>query len=262
MKYIAENRYSGLGRTRLTLTVFAFSIFVATFGMNFVYDLHKVIDATDRGNLITTYVPADIDKLISIVLVSMLWALLVFVAAFLLEKISIAQATFMWPRYFFYVFEFSAQERIVGWTRINLDSSGKLSAEGHSFNAYPSFDADKIVGWTAQSVSSGSFKDKENCYILYNLDEQQAKKQDRKYRQGLLRFQELKKGNLKDPKKDWVLDSSNERNQYFGSQQAIERSGDWKFAYAELYCPIIPKRKYFLQALGITIAILFKKLVL
>jgi hypothetical protein len=245
MKDIAENRHTGLGRTRLTITVFAFSIVVASLGLNFINTLDEYWKGIITGN-------PELEALVSTGSLSILWALLVFIFAFLLEKISIIQAIFGWPHYFLYTFKFSAQEPIVGWTRINLDSSGILQSEGYSFNASPDrgLDINSLVTWDSQTVSAGMFKSRPSCYMLYKLNERQAASQNRSYRNGLLRFQVIERRILID-QNNWP--GEKETHQYFGCQQAIEKDGVWNFAYAERYYPRISIRNILLQALSVII---------
>jgi hypothetical protein len=231
MKEIAENKYAGLSKIDLLAVVSAFTIVISTLGVSTILALDDYWKAAAANS-------ASYRVLFSASVISIIWALCIVIFGLVFEQVLLWRMSLGWPRYFLYTFQFENGAHIVGWSRIGLDKSSRiLYAEGSSYVASNDLDENKRVDWKSQAVTSGLYKSRDSCYILYDLNKTQAVQQNRPYRQGLLVFHQLRESDLTNIQKFPAAVIQGE-DQYIGQQQGIDKDGIWNFAYAE---PIHPK---------------------
>jgi hypothetical protein len=230
MKDIAHHAHTGLRWGLITIFAAAFSLVISSTGLPIFKYIEDTYWATGSTNPFVLIFLGGIGA-------SILWSVLALIFAWLFSFLLRLKVQWRWPRYFFYAFKFSEGMSIVGWMRITLDpSSGILDAVGRSFQADAALDEEKFVTWTSQIVSGGTLQGDATCFILYNLNEFEAREAQRPYRDGLLRFRLLRKTDLKQDAK-YPTPSHLGEEQYFGHQQAIDKDGVWNLAYAESVHP-------------------------
>ncbi len=227
MKHIATQKHTSEMWGRITGITFIFTTVVSAFGMFFVKHL-------DDGLLkLMPDQDMTVAKFLAAVALSIIWGVLIASFGYVYGKVLGLAMMSGWPRYFFYVFQFSEGKTIVGWTRIRQNRATRaLEAEGQSFTSDGEFNDNNCVSWKSETVSGGTYLGNPSCYIVYTLNDFEAQQLLRPYRVGLLRFRQLHGDNMK-VRTALPTPSTLGADQYFGHQQAIDKDGVWNLAYAE-----------------------------
>jgi hypothetical protein len=224
MKLIARNKHL-IGKASSQATVIAFNTVttvVATAGTLTLDKYWKSVGANPSYELLVISL---ILSLVSAFLLNCLGFLL----TYLIHKVTLHG----WPHYYIYIFQVRPDEYIIGWFKIDLDRNNKHPvASGCSYSALP-IDFSRDVKWISKAVAGGSFHSDYYCYILYDLNEGQADKQGRLYREGMMRLRLVKENERELGASRTLVFGGKDR--YIGWQQAVDGDSELNFVYAEQF---------------------------